>query len=243
MTSEQLDQYLTSLSLSQTEAAKLLGVSPRSVRRWCEGDEIPGPVQQVFRAWMRLHNLNLAWRPDSVSIDQGNLERIAKHREHAIDLSECLARVENRVHMPWEVDRIKCRAVLGKLEVSYYKLKNGGFSLAHYTRKDCDPDVHRDRDLIDDATYCIAQAMKMELDFGPVLLHYVDRPWKSGVQKQFIEECPSNEKAIQRVCELMESNSLHDPFITCVNNPSENVIYDKRELRREYERRKKIGEA
>jgi len=66
MTKEQFEQYLLRLDLSPAEAAQLLSVSPRTVRRWLEGEEMPGPAEQAIRAWVRLHERHLPWRPDCV---------------------------------------------------------------------------------------------------------------------------------------------------------------------------------
>ena len=167
MTPIELQQHLTYLSLDQIEAARLLSVSPRTLRRWLEGEEVPGPVEQAFKAWRRLHERKLVWRPDTVAINEDNQGRIAAHRNHAIELSEALKRVEARggPRMPWIADRAGCRATLGPMEVTFYNLASGSFSLAHYTRKDGDPDVKRDRDFIDDAIFYIAKEMKKEAAF------------------------------------------------------------------------------
>ena len=54
LTSEEIRRILGHLGLTQIEAAQLLGVTPRTVRRWLEGDELPGPAEQALRAWLRL---------------------------------------------------------------------------------------------------------------------------------------------------------------------------------------------
>ena len=64
----ELEQGLLRLGLSQTEGAVLLGVAPRTLRRWLEGEEIPGPAEQAIRAWIKLHDRKLPWRPDSTAI-------------------------------------------------------------------------------------------------------------------------------------------------------------------------------
>ncbi len=56
------------------------------------------------------------------------------------------------------------------MEISYYKLASGSFSLANYRRKDGQPDVERDWEAIEDAAACIAQAMKKDPHYGPVVL-------------------------------------------------------------------------
>lgn len=159
MTSTQLQEQLATLQLTPAEAAQLLSVDPRTIRRWLDGEAVPGPVEQTFLAWRQLHDHKLPWRPDSVAIVEDDQQQIAAHRAHSIDLAELIGRVEGRggARLPWIVDRDRCRAVLGPMEVSYYPLANGGFSLANYTRKDRAPDVRRDRDLIEEAAYCIAK--------------------------------------------------------------------------------------
>jgi transcriptional regulator with XRE-family HTH domain len=236
MTIDELQQTLLRLGLSQTDAAQLLGVSPRTVRRWLEGEEVPGPAAQALRAWIRLHERNLPWRPDSACITDDNQDQIARHRMHAINLSELLARVEARggPRLPWTVDRQRSHATLGPMQVSYYTLLNGGFSLATYTRKGGDPDVQRDWEFIEDAMFCIAK----ELEPGPVTLVYHDRPWRNGSVQQMREEFASTNEAIQRACAAMESLNFRDPFIMG-SNPAEPLL-DKLELRRECERRKKM---
>lgn len=44
---------LDRLGLTQSEAARRLGVDPRTVRRWIAGDrKIPGPVAVLLRTWL-----------------------------------------------------------------------------------------------------------------------------------------------------------------------------------------------
>jgi hypothetical protein len=134
--------------------------------------------------------------------------------------------------VPWTVDRQRSRAILGPMEVAYYTLLNGGFSLATYTRTDGDPDVHRDWELIEDAMFCIAKALQP----GPVTLVYHDRPRRNGAMQQRLEQFASTNDAIQRVCAALGSPNFYDPFIMA-GNPAEPLL-DKHELRRECERRK-----
>ena len=160
MTKSELELHLAFLRLSQTEAAQLLGVSARTVRRWFEGEEVPGPVDAALRAWRRLAERNLAWRPDMVSIIEDDQDQIGRHRAHTMGLADMLTRVEARggVRLPWAVDLAEQKATLGPAEVGFYRLQSGGFSLSTYRRKDGDPDVERDRALIEDAAFCIARA-------------------------------------------------------------------------------------
>ncbi len=236
MTKIELEQGLLRLGLSQTEGAQLLGVAPRTLRRWLEGEEIPGPAEQAVRAWIKLHDRKLPWRPDSAAIADDDQDQITGHREHAISLSDIIARVEARggPQMPWVVDRQRSRATLGPMEVTFYTLANGAPSLANYTRKDKYPDVERDRSLIEDAAYCIAKEFTSE-----VTLVWGDRPWRSGVVSQKQETLPSKEAAIQRACAAMGAADFHDAFIMAGNQP----LLDKNELRRECQRRKDRGAA
>jgi hypothetical protein len=237
MTPIELEQTFLRLGISQSEAAQLLGVAPRTVRRWLEGEEIPGPAEQAIRAWVRLHDRKLAWRPDSAAIAEADPEEIARHRAHAINLAEILARVEARggPRLPWIVDRERSRATLGAMEVSFYVLANGSFSLGNYTRKDGDPDVRRDQEFIEDAAYCIAK----EFTNGPVTLVFSDRPWRSGVTKPGYRDFPSKSAAIRYACANLGSEHFHDPFIMA----GVNLLMDKHALRRECERRRKSAAA
>ena len=159
MTSAELSEHLSSLSLNQIQAAQLLGISARTVRRWAEGEEIPGPAEAALRAWRRLAERNLPWKPDSVSIVQDDQDQIARHRQHTMDLDGLLRRVEGRggPSIPWVVDVPGSKATLGSLEVSFYKLLSGGFSLSTYHRSDAPADLQRDWPLIEDAAFCIAK--------------------------------------------------------------------------------------
>jgi len=244
MTKEELHQYLSRLSLTAAEAAQLLGVTPRTVRRWLNGEDVTGPAEQAIRAWIKLHDRHLPWRPDSTSINVNDDRQMELHRKHDIELANLITRVEARGGprlTPWKVDRDRGYAEFGSIKVTFYKLQNGGFSLAHYTRKDGDLDVQRDAEIIEDAAYCIAQSLKKELSFGPVTLVINDGPTKGRVATQRLEKYPTNREAINRVCEALGSSGFHDPFIV-TDSPSE-VLWDAHDLRRECEKRTKAPPA
>ncbi len=233
MSTTELEQCLLRLGLTQTEGAQLLGVAPRTLRRWLEGEEIPGPAEQAVRAWLKLHDHKMAWRPDSASIADDDQDQIGKIRQHGINLSEVISRVEARggPQMPWAVDRPRSRATFGPMEVTFYALPNGSFSPANYTRKDQHhPDVERDRSLIEDAIYCIAK----EFTGRPVTLFWGDRPWRSGVVSQKQKTLLSKEAAIQQACASMGAADFHDAFIMAGNQ----LLLDKYDLRVECQRRK-----
>jgi hypothetical protein len=237
MTKDQLEQFLLRLGLSPAEAAQLLSVSPRTVRRWQDGEEVPGPAQQAIRAWIRLHERHLPWRPDSISIAEDDQDQIARHRSHTIDLDDVLQRVEARGggKAPWSVDWDRGRASLETMEVSFYKLRSGSFSLGPYRRTDSQPDIVRDREMIEDAVYCISKALeKKSPEYGPVTLVVHDGPTKGRIAKQRLDKFPTVTAAIQCVCARTGSQGFHEPFIMTKDNE---LLWDPRELQRECIRR------
>jgi hypothetical protein len=242
MTVPELRLTLSRLELTQVEAAQLLGVAPRTVRRWLDGEDVPGPAAQALRAWIRLHDRNLPWRPDTESVVKDDQDQIARHRAHAIRLDELLARVDARggPRVPWSVDRGRQIATLGPMEVSYYKLASGSFSLANYRRKDAAPNVERDWEAIEDAAASIARALRKDPDYGPVTLVVHDGPALGRVAQQELTEFASNREALRHVCAHLGAPGFHDPFIMGPSQSPKQVdlIWDTRELQREYERRK-----
>src|SRR5687767_2381505 len=127
MTKSELHHSLERLGLSDGEAALLLSVDPRTVRRWrANPAEIPGPAQEALRAWIRLDERGLAWRPDSVAIGESDpadlASAIVAYRNQAIDLDSLLSRVKARggPAAPWTVDLAKRRADLGALSITFY---------------------------------------------------------------------------------------------------------------------------
>jgi transcriptional regulator with XRE-family HTH domain len=146
------------LGLTQVDAAQLLSVDPRTVRRWAEenGGIIPGPAEQALRAWVGLQRQGVPWRAEDTDDEQ-----IALHRQHAIELYALLLRVEARggPRAPWQVDIEGGVATLGPVRLSFYKLRNGSFSPAYYRRSDLPADVRRDWTLIEDGFACIARAI------------------------------------------------------------------------------------
>lgn len=246
MTSIELDQHLSRLGLNQTEAAQLLGVAPRTVRRWFEGEDVPGPAEQALRAWLRLRQHNLPWRPDSLVIFENDQQQIGLYREDAVALSKMLSNVKARgkALLPWVIDLEKCRACLGgsaEIEVWFYRLPNGGFTLSSYSRGDKPAHIRRDLELIEEAAFCIAKELKKEATL-PVTLIYYDRKPLGAMRAaaQHSEEFPSFEAAIQRACARMGSADFNDPFILesmSGNDRGLQHTWDTYDLRRECERR------
>lgn len=163
MSNFNLSNTLNSLGLSQVDAARLLCVDPRTVRRWVENPaEISGPAEQALRAWHRLHKYGLPWSPDGVDLIESDPEQIALHRQYTLELNALLEKVNKRggPAAPWVVDLNKGKAILEKIEVTFYKLPSGGFTPQSYNRRDdIEPDVQRDWPLLEDAFACIAKAI------------------------------------------------------------------------------------
>ena len=84
-------------------------------------------------------------------------EQIALYRNHTIELDQIIQNVKKRggASLPWQIDLQKGTAKLETIEVSFYKLHNGGFSLASYRRTDQLPDLVRDKHLLEEAIYNI----------------------------------------------------------------------------------------
>src|SRR5271170_5470266 len=171
MTVKELDEHLAHLKLDQPEASQLLGVNPRTLRRWFEGEEVPGLAEAALRAWRTLHDRNLPWKPDSVSLFRDDQNQILHHRRHTIEMAAVLKRVEKRggpAH-PWSVDLSKNSATFGPFDVGFYNLQNGGFSLSSYRRLDGPPDQERDMPFLEEAAYCISQAFEKARASVPTL--------------------------------------------------------------------------
>jgi hypothetical protein len=237
MTRDQFNQYLQRLGLSPGETAQLLSVSPRTVRRWQDGEEIPGPAQQAIRAWVKLHERHLPWRPDSVSVAANDQDQITRHRSHTIDFNAVIKCVEARggAKAPWVVDWDSGHASLETMEVSFYKLQSGSFSLGTYRRTDSAPDTERDREMIEDAVYCIAKALeKKSPEYGPVTLVVHDGTSKGRIARQQLHEFRTANAAIESVCKSWGSPGFHEPFIMTKDG---DLLWDQHELKRECVRR------
>jgi hypothetical protein len=158
MTLAEFTERLVALRLSLAEAALLLGVSERSVRRWSE-EGVPGPAAAALRAWCSLDQQHLPWKPDSISILKQDHDQLRRMREHDQLLDQVMKEVEARggPANPWTVDLDKCRASFAHAEVGFHKLANGSFSPSTYRRLDRTP-TDADKPEISDAVYSIAKA-------------------------------------------------------------------------------------
>jgi prepilin-type N-terminal cleavage/methylation domain-containing protein len=164
MTKDELEQCLKQLGLSQTEAGQLLGVAPRTVRRWLSEEEIPSPIAQLLETWCFLHQRHLPWGPHSVMVMEDDLERLSLERARNMNIEGMVARVQFRggARLPWDVNVKKQYAELGAMRVSFITLPDRAFLLTSYRRSDQEPNAARDREFIEDAAWCIAQALEDE---------------------------------------------------------------------------------
>jgi len=171
MTTDELTEHLTHLNLDHPEAAQLLGVNPRTLRRWFEGEEVPSLAEAALRAWRALHDRNLPWKPDSFSLVHDDQKQIELHRRHTVDLAAVLKKIEERggpAH-PWIVDLSKRSATFGPFEVGFYDLESGSFSISSYRRLDDPPDLVRDMPFIEEAAFCISKAFEKARAAVPAL--------------------------------------------------------------------------
>lgn len=155
----EFNQYLSYLGLKQVDAAALLGVTPRALRRWQSGEQkIPAPVAELVNVWRQLHYAQLPWGADLESIRHVDAEQIRRHQEHDKALGTILRRVEARggVKEPWRVNLKEHSAAIDSILVTFYKLCNGGFSLGHYRRLDDESASYRDQLLIEEAIVAFA---------------------------------------------------------------------------------------
>lgn len=163
MSPQEFHEALNELGLSQVDAARLLSVDPRTVRRWVANPaEVTGPAEQALLAWQKLNRLGLPWSPDCIDLVQTDPDQIAAYRAHVIDLTNLLLRVQQRggPSGAWTVDLEKNKATLGPIEVTFYRDSTGGFSPQSYKRRDQTPaDAQRDWPYIEDAFACIATAL------------------------------------------------------------------------------------
>jgi transcriptional regulator with XRE-family HTH domain len=153
---------LDRLGLSQLEAARLLGVKSRTVQRWAAGNPRVGePAAQALRAWTRLAERGIAWRPDAIAIENDDLFAGARQREQALVVNSIAKRIAARggPTKSWRVNLKRRRAMAPSIVVMFNSLANGGFSAAAYRRQDEEPELARDWPLIEEAIIAFAGAV------------------------------------------------------------------------------------
>src|SRR5262245_44263618 len=93
MNAQEFRDGLACLGLSQAEAARLLGVKLRTVQRWAAGRPAVGePAAQALKAWRRLADRGIAWRPDGDPVEAEDLVPLAARRRAALEPTENLGR-------------------------------------------------------------------------------------------------------------------------------------------------------
>jgi hypothetical protein len=176
MSGQQFASALEALRISPESAALFLSVHRRSVQRWLDGEEVPGPVEAAIRAWQALDRMRLPWKPDTESVLSEDEDQIRLHLKHGMDLADLIARVSARggPRNSWSVDLRGGVARCGDFEVDFYRLRNHGFSLAGYRRNSQAPNWHRDASYIEDAAFAISQAYENEADAREALVAVAD---------------------------------------------------------------------
>ncbi len=162
MESREFRSALGQLGLSQLEAAKLLGVKSRTIQRWVAGSPPVGePAAQALRAWCRLAEHGIAWRPDSEPIDIEDPAAVARRRQLAIGLEGMIKRVAARggPKRRWRINLKRKRAMAGSVSVMFNMLANGGFCPASYRRLDGPGEPLGSAAMIEEATVCFAAAV------------------------------------------------------------------------------------
>jgi hypothetical protein len=212
MNAAELGAALAHLGLEQAEAAQLLGVAPRTMRRWLlEGEEIPGPAIVALRAWRAMHDRHLNWKPDAQTLFEDDQDQIAQYRRHVVDMAAAFRRVEQRggPASQWAVDLSKNSAIFGPFEVGFYQLKgDGGFSLSNYRRRDQAPDVTRDLPLLEDAAYCIGKTISRARAAVPPLKKVAE--YTRQHSSIFVTDGPKSLTPTQRAKRQQEIEALAD---------------------------------
>ncbi|HEY2890297.1 MAG TPA: helix-turn-helix transcriptional regulator [Dongiaceae bacterium] len=162
MDSSEFRASLNRLGLSQLEAARLLGVKSRTIQRWVAGSPPVGePAAQALRAWCRLADHGIAWRPDADAIDDEDPGTLARRCQQAIGIEAMIKRVAARggPKKRWRVNLKRRRAMAGPISVMFNTLANGGFCPASYRRLDAAADRAGDQAMIEEAIVCFAAAV------------------------------------------------------------------------------------
>jgi hypothetical protein len=227
MSKHEFVEHLSALKLSFPEAAQLLGVSERTARRWAEGESVPGPVEAALRAWRRLDAQCLPWKPDSISVFRDDEDQLQRIREHDQLLDTLMREVEIRggPSTYWAVDLARQRASLGPAEVSFHRLRQGGFSPTTYRRVDRAP-TDGDRREIQDACYCIAQAIARARAANKALIDIAEHTRQHAAL--FVREGPSSPNAADVTRCVETINLLADELNGLASSALEgNAIYTK----------------
>lgn len=150
MKPDDFDAALKYLRIDATEAAHLLHCTRRSIDRWSEIG-VPHSITMTVRAWVRLKEAALPWRPNALSLL--NLDSPDTIRDRVAARGGAAA--------PWLVDAAREVAELGPVLITF-QIDAGlphGFRPISYDRTDARPNLERDRHLIEDGIARIALAL------------------------------------------------------------------------------------
>lgn len=195
MTPAEVCEHLQLLGLSPVQAAKLLGVGLRTMRRWTDpgeadaqasdsqagqGGSIPGPAEQALRAWLKLHRLGLSWRPGAEPLTSAGVTGGAGSALEAARLASMLQRVRERggPAEPWDIDLGRGLARLGVRRVSFCRVTGAGASAGFVLQSAWREDARRGQEAgqganaaaLEDASACIARRLAAERDPPRLLL-------------------------------------------------------------------------
>jgi transcriptional regulator with XRE-family HTH domain len=162
MNAQEFRDGLARLGLSQAEAARLLGVKLRTVQRWAAGRPLVGePAAQALRAWRRLAEKGLAWRPDSEPVEVEDPVAVAEHRRAALGLEVLLHPVSGQRggwRRRWRINIERRRATSPAMVVYFNRLADGSFLPASYRRLGGLGEAPGDRLLLEEATAAFLEA-------------------------------------------------------------------------------------
>lgn len=163
MNAREFRDSLARLGLSQAEAARLLGVKLRTVQRWAAGRPPVGePAAQALRAWCRLAERGIAWRPDSNPVAVEDLIGLAEHRRAALGLRAIqplgIGQRSSGWRRRWRINIDRCRATSTAMVVHFNRLADGSFLPASYRRLDGAAEMPYDRPLLEEAMAVFLEA-------------------------------------------------------------------------------------
>jgi len=161
MNAQEFRGSLARLGLSQAEAARLLGVKLRTVQRWAAGRPLVGePAAQALRAWRRLAEQGIAWRPDSDPVEVEDPVAVAEHRRATLGLAVLLHPVSGQRgwRRRWRINIERHRATSPAMVVHFNRLADGSFLPASYRRLGGPGEAPGDRLLLEEATAAFLEA-------------------------------------------------------------------------------------
>ena len=169
MNAREFRDSLVRLGLSQAEAARLLGVKLRTVQRWAAGRPPVGePAAQALRAWCRLAERGIAWRPDGDPVAVEDLISLAEHRRAALGLRAIQPLgigQRSGWRRRWRINIDRCRATSTAMVVHFNRLADGSFLPASYRRLDGPAEMPYDRPLLEEAMAVFLEAAARVSDF------------------------------------------------------------------------------